>query len=78
MSESRSAPRHDVLKAGTISFGGRSLNCLVRDLSTTGAAIEVAGTGFPTRFMLAIPGDGLHLPCRVVWRKDHRVGVAFS
>jgi hypothetical protein len=31
----------------------------------------------PPRFELIIPGDGLTQQCRVVWRKDHRVGVAF-
>jgi len=30
------------------------------------------------RFILVVPGDGLHLPCRIVWRKEHRIGVAHS
>ena len=31
----------------------------------------------PYTFELLIPGDGLKQSCRLVWRKDHRLGVAF-
>jgi hypothetical protein len=34
--------------------------------------------GIPAKFLLVIPGDGLHLPCHVVWRKEYRIGVAFD
>jgi hypothetical protein len=72
------APRYNVAKTGTIKFGDRAINCLVRNLSSTGAAMEVPNQpGIPERFVLAIPGDGLSLSCRIVWRKDHRIGVAF-
>jgi hypothetical protein len=27
---------------------------------------------------LIIPDDRLRLPCRVVWRRDYRVGVHFN
>ncbi len=79
MGEHRRAPRHRVLKAGTIRFGGGGIDCLVRNLSTTGAALEVATpAGIPERFILDVPGDGLHLPCRLVWHKERRIGVTFS
>ena len=79
MAEKRRAPRHDVLKTATIKFGLHSVNCLVRNLSVTGAAIEVSSrTELPARFVLVVPGDGLQLPCRTVWRKEHRIGIAFS
>jgi hypothetical protein len=42
MVETRSAARHRVLKAGTIEFGGGAIDCLVRNLSTTGAALEIS------------------------------------
>jgi hypothetical protein len=67
------------VKAGTIRFGGSAINCLVRNLSKTGAALEVSTqTGIPQRFILAVPDDGLHLPCHVKWRKEHRIGIAFG
>jgi hypothetical protein len=79
MGESRRAPRHRVLKAGTIGFGGGGIDCLVRNISTTGAALEVSNQiGIPQRFVLVVPGDGLTLPCHVVWRKERRIGVTFG
>ena len=41
MDEHRIAPRHRVLKAGSIIFGGGAIDCTVRNLSETGAALEV-------------------------------------
>ncbi len=80
MVDHRRAPRRRVLKAGTIRFdGGGGIDRLVRNLSGTGAALEVATpAGIPERFILDVPGDGLHLQCRLVWHKEHRIGVAFS
>jgi mono/diheme cytochrome c family protein len=42
MDEHRSIPRHRVLKAATISFGGGTISCTVRNLSDSGASLEVA------------------------------------
>ena len=79
MVETRIAPRHRVLKVARIEFGADALDCRVRDLSLTGAAIEVSSqAGIPERFTLVIPDDGLDLPCHVVWRKEYRIGVAFD
>jgi hypothetical protein len=80
MVETRIAPRYRVMKAGAIEFvGGKPINCVVRDLSVTGASLEVSNAaGIPERFILVMPGDGLHLPCRTVWRKGHGIGVTFG
>ena len=79
MVESRKASRHRVLKAGTIEFGGGAIDCLVRNLSTAGAALEVSNQiGIPERFVLAVPGDGLRLPCHIAWRKERRITVVGS
>ena len=79
MVETRIAPRHRVLKAAKIEYGGATIDCTVRDLSITGAALEVASQiGIPAKFTLVVPGDGLHLPCHVVWRRGYRIGVAFE
>jgi hypothetical protein len=79
MVETRHDARHRVLKAGTIDFNGNALNCTVRNLSFTGAAIEIASQqGIPDKFMLVVPADNLHLPCHVVWRKTFRIGVQFD
>jgi hypothetical protein len=79
--EHREAPRRRLLKAGRISFGGgaAAFDCTVRNLSETGAALEVASpVGIPERFTLVIEADHLRVPCRVVWRKERRIGVHFE
>jgi hypothetical protein len=79
MVEKRVAPRHRVLKAGTIEFGGGAIDCAVRNVSKTGAAFEVASpVGIPEKLTLVIPGDGLNFSCRVIWRLGLSVGVKFD
>ena len=79
MAESQRASRLHVLKTATIKFvGGGTINCLVRNLSSTGAALEVSSQAeIPKKFILVMPGDGLHMPCRTVWRSELRIGVTF-
>jgi len=77
--EHRTAPRRRLLKAGKISFGGGAIDCTIRNLSETGAALEVSSpVGIPEQFTLVIEVDHIHVPCRVVWRKDTRIGVHFE
>jgi hypothetical protein len=42
MVQTRAAPRYRVAKAARIEHGGDKIACTLYDLSTTGAAIEVA------------------------------------
>lgn len=77
--EKRGADRLRVLKAGTIEFGGGAINCMVRNLSDSGAALDVASpVGIPDHFTLVLPADGHYTSCRVIWRKEKRIGVAFD
>lgn len=80
MDEHRTAPRRRFLKAGRISFGGgAAFDCTIRNLSETGAALEVGSpVDIPERFTLVIAADHLRLPCRIVWRKETRIGVHFE
>jgi hypothetical protein len=79
MVETRVAPRHRVMKPAQIEHGGDKIACTIRDLSITGAAVEVSDTtAVPAKFTLVVSEDGLKLPCRVVWRKDFRIGVTFD
>src|ERR1700761_7895124 len=79
MNEKRGAPRRRVLKAGTIEFGGGAIDCTVRNVSETGASLEVTSPlGIPENFTLVIPSDGQHFSCRVVYRKERRIGVTFA
>jgi hypothetical protein len=80
-SESRAAYRKTTYSGAEIIPGGNKekIGCIVRDLSTRGARIEVrlkAGP-VPDRFQLNIP-NVLKQNCRVVWRKDREIGVSFT
>ena len=42
MEERRAKPRQRVFKAGTIEFDGSGVDCTIRNMSATGAALDVA------------------------------------
>lgn len=79
MLEKRSSPRRRVLKAGTIAVaGGGVLPCRVRNVSDTGAAIDIAADQLlPEEFRLVIEVDAFIRRCRIVWRDVSRLGVTF-
>ena len=79
MDERRAAPRIRVLKAATIEFDGNAVTCLVRDLSISGAALDVTSpVGIPEHFTLAFRADAVHMRCHVVWFRENRIGVTFD
>ena len=79
MVETRAAPRYRVSKPAHIVTRTDKIPCTVRDLSVTGAAVEVAEPALvPEKFILIVVEDGLELPCRVVRRSSFRIGVAFE
>jgi hypothetical protein len=79
MVETRIAPRYRVAKPAKIDHGGDKINCIIRDISATGAAIEMSDlVRVPAEFILIVPEDRLKLRCRLVWRKGYRIGVAFE
>lgn len=78
--ERRDGKRNRMLKGGIIAFGARhaTLPCVLRDLSDTGARLQVAqGSSVPDTFELIVELDGLEAQCQVVWRKPAEVGVTF-
>ena len=55
MDDNRSTQRQNVIKAGTISFDGSGIDCLVRNMSVGGANLEVESQiGIPNSFDLVI------------------------
>lgn len=79
MVETRAATRYRVMKPAQIEHGGERLTCVLRDLSLTGASLEVTDpAGIPANFILIVPEDGLTLSCRIVRRTAFRIGVAFD
>jgi hypothetical protein len=81
MIEKRTAPRHKVLKHGTLAFhGGGSIDCTVRNISSSGARLDIAKPviGLPEAFTLIIETNQFIRRCHPVWRNDGRIGVAFD
>jgi hypothetical protein len=79
MNERRSEPRRRVFKGGLISFGGAGIDCTIRNISSNGAALDVASiVGIPRSFQLAIEADHFLRPCRLVWNNDRRLGGMFE
>jgi hypothetical protein len=79
MNVPRIASRRRVLKAGSIEFGGGEFECTIRNVSETGAALEVMTPLYiPDRFTLAVHSDQSKRACRVIWRKQKRIGVTFD
>jgi hypothetical protein len=82
MVETRVAPRFRVRKPASVEHWGLKVGCTVCDISITGAALEfpepIRTLRIPDRFTLVIPEDALNLFCRVVWRRDYRMGITFE
>jgi hypothetical protein len=75
-SDRRQAPRRKILKSARACWGHGSTECIVRNLSDTGAQLEISGA-VPKTFDLIIPGR-LACACSVVWRQGNRVGIKFQ
>jgi hypothetical protein len=74
----RLASRRKILKsAKTFWPNGDSSECLVYNLSETGAQLEIRGP-VPNVFDLLVEGDPWRRSCSVVWRRANRAGVRFQ
>jgi len=76
----RGTIRHRTLKGGRIVFNGgfSTLQCLVRNMSDTGALLKVVSVvGVPDNFDLVMD-DGRTFACAIAWRRETEIGVSFS
>jgi hypothetical protein len=79
MNERRAARRQRVFKAGTIEFGAGGIDCIIRNVSPAGAALDVASpAGIPHEITLNTITSDQHQHCYIVWRKEKRIGVTFA
>ena len=78
--EHRKSQRHRTFKGGSILFASApAVDCVVRNLSETGACLEVSGPiGIPDDFKLIIKPEVLTRSCEVAWRSAQRIGVRFK
>ena len=79
MQDRRANARDKVLLGGRAELDRRSgLNCVVRNLSETGACVEVDGYArLPEEVNLTIARKGRSYLARVIWREANRLGLAF-
>jgi hypothetical protein len=81
MSERRISPRQRSFLKGRIVFNGgqNSLDCLIRDMSSMGARLELSGSvTLPDRFDLYLPHRDETWRAHLQWRRDGQIGVAFD
>ena len=79
VTEKPRSPRHRVLKGAFIVVSEKApkLECTVRNISDTGAALQVSTTfGLPQAFDIIV--DGVRRRCRAAWRTDTKIGVSFE
>jgi hypothetical protein len=80
--ERRATQRRRVLKGGSIEFDGRTVECVLRNISATGAALQLdRWLCIPHEFKLNIRHVEIRqrrVNCRVVWRKEALIGLVFE
>ena len=80
MNDRRQHQRIRTLKFGKIAHIRKdaTLDCLVRNLSVGGACLQIdILDGLPEQFYLKVPVENLKQLCRIVWKSEDRIGVAF-
>jgi hypothetical protein len=77
--DKRTNYRKRILKNAQIILSEKApkLDCAVRNLTDTGACLQVSTTyGIPATFDVVI--EGVRRPCRSIWRTDTKMGIAFE
>jgi hypothetical protein len=79
MNEQGTATSDLVIEPGVVEFYGRTVLCLVRKLSESGAVVDmVKPCVVPDRFTLALPLEGMSYRCCLVWRTEAEMEVIFQ
>ncbi|WP_414626600.1 PilZ domain-containing protein [Brevundimonas diminuta] len=74
----RDGSRRSTFFSGRIAFNSMqsTINCTVRNLSDTGACLEVSSAlHVPSEFHLIVDSVRFRADCRVVWRRGKKLGV---
>ena len=80
MVEARSAERVRSFLRARITFnnGNTTVDCTVRNISATGAKIELSSAvAVPTEFDLDVPQKGRVFRARMMWRDTEYAGIQF-
>src|SRR5262245_31143743 len=78
MQDRRSVKRTQMLKHGKIVAPSATIDCMIYDLTNSGAGLRVSpGDMVPDHFELIFDSPLFSRKCRVQWRNNERLGVAF-
>jgi hypothetical protein len=78
--ERRRHPRERVFSAARLVVDEEAvaMECIIRDISTGGAGLRLAGViDLPRRFVLEADG-GVRRLCRLIWQCEFDAGVVFE
>lgn len=76
--DGRDAPRRRTLIAAKIRYGAVGVDCIIRNISDTGAKVEVSESiVLPARFEIAIPQKNVIHQAELRWRRGSETGIAF-
>jgi PilZ domain len=80
LKERRRHERHTINRVAKIqSAGSLARDCLVTDISESGARLYAEGIVIPDEFVLLLTGvKTMRRECRVVWRLGNEIGVEFA
>jgi hypothetical protein len=79
MEDKRKHPRTEIDEPAYVSSGGAVMSCMVRNISSEGAAIDVENPAFvPPHFRLVMAGDSSIHECKIAWIQQKRIGVTFA
>jgi PilZ domain len=69
--------RRHLLKSGKVLLGKHPVPCTIRNLSETGACLQVQTTaGIPSKFEVVLE-DQPARTCKIIWRNETKLGVKF-
>lgn len=80
MQDRRESVRDKVFMGGVAEINGSNstMNCVVRNVSDTGACVEFnSAVRLPDEMNLKISRKGRSFLARMIWRQANRVGLAF-
>jgi hypothetical protein len=81
MEDRRAVKRTRVLRSAKIIVPRRSpvIHCTVQNVTSGGACLKLASTyGVPETFDLTFEHGRTRRRCRIAWRTDDKLGVAFT
>ena len=79
MSERRKTGRSRVIKGAKLIFGKESvMDCVVRNLTSSGARVQIANSiNLPDTMSLSLDNGRTVRQCRTAWRTLHETGIEF-